>query len=154
MVDVDYVGGTIAFDSPAHVEAPAGEVSFTNRTLLFVEAFVNDRGPFDFAVDTGAEMSVISPDLVSELDLRTLPAPDLFGLGGDSPSLHARSARLERMHVSGYRFEGFDVAVGSFFDHLRAATGVAFRGVLGYTFFAGNLVRFDFPRSRLSLIRR
>jgi predicted aspartyl protease len=151
VVDVDYAHETIVCRNPSGTEDRDDAIPFVEQRLLFVKAFVNGKGPFDFAVDTGAEVSIVSPDLVTELELLTRPAPALTGVGGASPAIEARATTLDTLDVSGRHYAGFDVAVASFFDPLRAVVGIPFRGVLGYQFFAGKTVRFDFPRHKLSM---
>ena len=47
------------------------EIGFrlTGCSLISVPGFVNDQGPFDFTVDTGAGVSLISPRLARQLEI-------------------------------------------------------------------------------------
>jgi len=54
---------------PPQVENIQGTPDAQNR--LTVDTFVNEKGPYNFVVDTGADRSVISEELAKELGLRS-----------------------------------------------------------------------------------
>jgi hypothetical protein len=65
--------------------------------LAFVPVYINDEGPFDFALDTGASRSVIDADVVEQLGLRTSgsagPAITVTGVS------EARLVRIDNWRV-------------------------------------------------------
>jgi hypothetical protein len=58
----------------AESHCPAGIVSvtprFVQRALIVIPVRINQKGPFDFMVDTGSQVTVIDPSLASQLDLK------------------------------------------------------------------------------------
>jgi hypothetical protein len=53
------------------------------NTIALVPIYINGRGPFPFALDTGASQSLIDAGLVRDLGLRTLgPSVPLHGVTG------------------------------------------------------------------------
>lgn len=61
-------------DLLAESHCPAGIVSvtprFVQRALIVIPVRINQKGPFDFMVDTGSQVTVIDPSLASQLDLK------------------------------------------------------------------------------------
>lgn len=71
----------------------------SRSTVALVPVYVNGRGPYAFALDTGASKSLIDTRLARELGLKSL---------GRTPKLHgvAGSARGQRIHVVRWRAGG------------------------------------------------
>lgn len=73
-------------------QAPVGELTSTNEmvlstaqdrvTRMTVDVFINGQGPFPFAVDTGAERTVISAGLARKLGLKPNRTAELHGVAG------------------------------------------------------------------------
>jgi len=74
-----------------HIQGAADE-----QNRLTVEAMVNDKGPFHFVVDTGADRSVVSDDLAKVL---ALPADEDMIVEGIARSMPAASARIDRLQI-------------------------------------------------------
>jgi hypothetical protein len=59
---------------PAESHCPAGIASvtprFVQRALIVIPVRINQKGPFDFMVDTGSQVTVIDPSLAAELGLK------------------------------------------------------------------------------------
>src|SRR6184192_3467173 len=52
------------------------------QPLILVPVHVNDRGPFDFILDTGAGTSLLASDLAKELELKTIGSKEGQSAGG------------------------------------------------------------------------
>jgi hypothetical protein len=52
------------------------------QQLILVPAYLNDHGPHDFVLDTGAAISLISPKLSLELEIPILGSEERTGAGG------------------------------------------------------------------------
>lgn len=87
----------------ATMSAPTqGVASFSvdEERGLLLRVWINQRGPYVFVLDTGAGMNVISQRLVTQLGLKTKPAPATIVGGLSSVSMTAnREAILERVGV-------------------------------------------------------
>jgi predicted aspartyl protease len=73
------------------------------RTRLFIEVKVNDKGPFRFLVDSGADRSVISLALAERLQLPLGEAKKLQGMAGTMmvPTVFIESLALGRSVIEG-----------------------------------------------------
>jgi len=115
---------------------------------LTVEARVNGRGPFRFAIDSGAAGML---HLGSKL-ATTLGLPQIGEAMTGDPS-GKRAARRPVVHVDtvelgGAKFTGVDAVVG---DHLGDD---AISGVIGLALFAGLTATLDYPGQKLRLGRQ
>jgi len=129
-------GCEIAFQ-PANAENP----------LVVVPVFVNEKGPYDFALDTGASSTAISFGLAAEFGLATEKIP-LVGGGG---SVAASRVRLSSLAVGASRQENLTAAASDFLAALNAALGTKLQGIVGYNFLRHYRVTLDYPRAALSL---
>ena len=159
-IEIDYGALRLAFDSDATFEFPAGiagapTLSFTlaapSKPLAVVSALVNGRGPYAFAVDTGASTTVVAESLGRELDLPTAPTPALTGGGG---TVAATAARLATLALGPIQLRDVDVAVSDFLTQLSEAIGTRLDGVIGYNVLRGFHVAIDYPRGLLTLAPR
>ena len=91
--------------------------------------FVNDKGPYDFAVDTGASSTAISLQLAAEFGLATEKIP-LVGGGGNVPA----SRGLSSLAVGASRQENVTAAASDFLAALNAALGTKLQSIVGYNF--------------------
>jgi aspartyl protease len=68
---------------------------FTGRSLIAVPVMLDNRGPYDFVLDTGAQITTIDPQLASELRPRLLGDTHVTGVGTYSHAVYAQLASLQ-----------------------------------------------------------
>src|SRR5690606_16634408 len=116
---------------------------------IYVQAEVDGRGPFRFAVDTGASgLARADASLVSALGLRIeRPAANSDGIRTSAvDTTRFRSLRLgglarENLHVMTRDYNG------------TMAPEAAFAGIIARDFFADGLLVIDYPSKTLSFSR-
>jgi predicted aspartyl protease len=129
------------------VAAPPVEVPFDfvhNQILLRV--MVADRGPFNFALDTGTNTSTIDMDLASDLGL-PLSAPRPVAGAGTLRTTGRRTVCPE-LRIAGLVVRNLDAAAVD----LSAASeflGRPLHGVLGFSFLKNRATRIDYFRRRI-----
>jgi len=110
-----------------------------------IEATINGKGPFRFAVDTGfGGMVEVNPKIAAQLDMPVVGEVMTGDPSGRDPKrvpLH----RAESLDIGALHFGG--VSVG---ENARTVLGDV-DGILGLSLFRGFLVTFDYPKSRLSI---
>ncbi len=57
------------------------------RSQIVVRVAVNHKGRYDFVVDTGSQVSSISPDLAADLQLQAVAKTEVMGVGRSRASL-------------------------------------------------------------------
>jgi predicted aspartyl protease len=128
----------------------AGEplVDLPFRTIegrIYVDVTVNGRGPFVFALDTGASgTGRADATLVAALGL----PPD----GESQTSDGVASATVDTVRIASLALGGLvrqDVSVIARDYRSRVSEAAAFSGILGRAFFADGLLAIDFPAQRL-----
>jgi predicted aspartyl protease len=121
-------------------------LAHSSKPLILLDAYVDELGPFNFVLDTGASTTAVSPSLASRLNVRLSAIPDATGGGG---SIKASSARIRSLRVGSNTAYEVAVAVTDALDVVSSAVGQKLDGILGYNFLRLYRVLIDFPNSRL-----
>jgi Aspartyl protease len=120
---------------------------FVHRSQIIAPVMINRTGPYDFLVDTGAEITMISPSLAAELQLKSE--------GGEARVLavglqsRASFSRLELIEVGRHVIADHQVVVSKL-DHPLGAD-VHIRGILGANFLGNFDVLIDNAHQTLCL---
>lgn len=116
---------------------------------IYVQARVNNRGPFRFAIDTGASgLARADTRLVSALGLKTQ--------GKTSTSDGVQTASVDTVHLDSLELgrlhqKGLDVITRNYGGRMSA--DAAFDGIIARDFFADGLLILDYPKKTLSFSR-
>jgi len=102
--------------------------------LIVVTAVVNGAGPFDFLIDTGAQITTVDDRLVSQLGL---PTDGTTGVSGAATYSRKAFTQIPQLEVAEHRVSDV-LAVVDNLAQLHAADG-RIRGILGENF----LTHFD-----------
>lgn len=125
------------------LEELSTEAAFDPALRLTGPVRVDERGPFQFVVDTGANRSVISDVLAERLGLPAGGPVELHGIAGAST---VETARVREFEVAGLVTRNLQMPVLS-----RQRLGAD--GLLGLDGLGGRMVQMDFKRRRLRLFR-
>lgn len=116
---------------------------------IYVQAQVNGRGPFRFAVDTGASgMGRADTSLVAALGLT------VHGLTTTSDGVQSATVdttRLDSLALGSLARNNVEVITRDYGSRMAADT--RFAGILGREFFADGLLVIDYPRKQLTFSR-
>ena len=129
---------------------PATNTNLPVRTiegyLMVVSVSINDRGPFDFLVDTGTNTTLIDPELAKELRLTPKDSLQLASLGSATnvPRYYFQTFRVGPASVSNQ--EALAVPLPQL-----AAIDRKIRGVLGMNFLLHFSFRLNYDRRTLEL---
>jgi predicted aspartyl protease len=116
--------------------------------LVVVPIFVNEKGPYDFALDTGASSTVISLELAVEFGLATEKMSQLTAGGGNGT---VSRVQLSSLAIGAARQENLAAAASDFLTELNAELGSKLQGIVGYDFLRHYRVTLDYPREALTL---
>lgn len=116
---------------------------------IYVDAMINGRGPYPFAVDTGASgLGRADASLVKALAL------PLTNNGQTSDGVNVAKVdmtRFESLEIGGYRKENIEVITRDYSS--RLSTEAAISGIIGRDFFADGVLIIDYPTRSLSFSR-
>ena len=106
---------------------------------IYVQAEVNGRGPYRFAVDTGASgLGRADASLVSTLGLKLLkPAANSDGL----ETTEADTTHIDSLRIGGLARQNFEVITRDY--NGRMAAEAALSGIVAREFFGGGLLIID-----------
>jgi PDZ domain/Aspartyl protease len=124
------------------------------RNMIIIKVEINNKGPFNFVMDTGVGLMVITdPNLIDSLKVCKNRTLKLGGLGeGDDYEAYA-TAPLQ-INIPG--LTSHDVAAAILKKDnfgLSNYAGMPIHGLLGYEFFNSLAVRVDFSDSTLTVYR-
>jgi hypothetical protein len=115
------------------------------RSQIIVPVTINHAGPYDFLVDTGAQITIVDPALAAELQLKIEGTTGLVGVGFRTrPSF----AHLDTLEVGSHAMANPPVVIQNM--ELQAADP-HIRGVLGGDFLRKFDVLIDYARGMLCL---
>lgn len=143
--------GRTKLDSP-----PVILSALTVSNYLVVEAKWDKHGPYHFLIDTGASVTLVSPELAARYGVKNPFPPDtplvrVKSAGGDTALL--APTMLGRLELDGARFEDVQVLV---YDcgPLSAHLGMKIDAILGFPLFRETVLTLDYPHSQVLLQRR
>lgn len=121
------------------------------RNLVIIQLRINNKGPFNFILDTGVGLMIITnPKMVDSLDLVSKRTIKIVGLGeGDAYEAYVTPAL--KIDIPG--LTSYDVAATILkTDHFNLSNfvGIPISGLLGYEFFNNLAVKLDFSDSTLT----
>jgi len=134
----------------AESHCPAGIASvtprFVKRALIVIPVRINQKGPFDFMVDTGSQVTVIDPSLAMDLGLKP---QGKVGLVSVASYAQASAAVLDTLEAASHVVEKPLVVVQDL-GPIQAADP-SIRGVLGENFLAHFDLLIDYAHKLLCL---
>jgi predicted aspartyl protease len=117
--------------------------------LVVVPIFVNEKGPYDFALDTGASRTVISLELAAEFGLAAEKISQMTAGGGNGT---VSRVQLSSLAIGSARQENLAAAASDFLTQLSAELRSKLHGIVGYDFLRHYRVTLDYPRKGLTLV--
>ncbi|HYH55330.1 MAG TPA: aspartyl protease family protein, partial [Anseongella sp.] len=122
------------------------------RNLVIVPVYINDFGPFNFILDTGVSILIITdPDLRDSIGLEGNRRITIRGLGeGEDldadiiPRMKVRIGKTEAAYLAG-------AVIDKDHFHLSNYIGIPIYGIIGYDFFSSFTVKINYVTSRLSV---
>ncbi|HZP59051.1 MAG TPA: aspartyl protease family protein [Opitutaceae bacterium] len=132
------------------IELPAQAVS----NFLIIEAHWDKYGPYHFLIDTGASVTLISPELArrySDTSAPPIPEPEVRVKSATGDTTLLPAVTLRRFFLGSARFERVPALVYDC-SALSAHLGVKIDGILGFPLFRDTLLTLDYPHARVLLI--
>ena len=114
--------------------------------LMIVSVSINDRGPFDFLIDTGTNTTLIDPELATELGLKPKDRLRLSSLASatEVPRYYFQTLRVGPASISNLEALAVSLPQLTALDH-------RIRGVLGMNFLLQFSFRLDYEHHSLEL---
>lgn len=124
------------------------------RNLVVIKLKINGKGPFNFILDTGVGLMLITePKLVDSINLQNKRTIKMSGLGqGDA--FEAYVTPPLKVEIPG--LTSYDVAAAILkTDHFNLSNfvGIPIHGLLGYEFFSNLAVKLDFTDSTVTVYK-
>ncbi len=124
------------------------------KNLMIIPLTINGKGPFNFVLDTGVGLMIISdPRLIDSLQISNLKSIKISGLG-EGEDLSAYISPGIELALESTKAENISAAVlkTDVFE-LSNYAGINIHGLIGYEFFNSFIVRINFINNTLTLFR-
>ena len=130
------------------VDNPAPIPFSKSLNLIFTHVMINGRGPYDFAIDTGASQTVLSEKLAAELGLTPITSTIMHGVGGGG-KIETKLYTVKEIAVGDVKIG--NIPVGTFNDPL--VTQLA-DGILSTSILSDFIVTVNYPANRLEISKK
>jgi len=120
----------------------------TSLNLIFTGIRINGKGPYDFAIDTGATQTVVSEKVAAETGLQQISSTVVFGIGG-SGKVETKLYKVKEFAAGDVKVK--NLPVGTFNDPLISQIA---DGILGTSIFSDFIITVDYPSGELLLSKR
>jgi len=124
------------------------------RNMIIIQLKLNDKGPFNFILDTGVGLMIITdPDLVDSINLQSKHIIKIPGLG-DGDDAEAYITSQINVQIPGLISHDVNAAILKK-DHFNLSNyaGMPIDGLLGYEFFNSLAVKINFGDSTIVVCR-
>ncbi|MFC3561269.1 aspartyl protease family protein [Pedobacter jamesrossensis] len=123
------------------------------KNLIVIPVYINNKGPYDFLLDTGVgPMIITEPSIIDSLDFTTMRKIKVSGLGIEtveafvSQNISARINRAKMDHVP-------TAILKEDFFNISGHLGTKIYGLIGYSFFDSFIVDIRYSESRIIFSR-
>jgi predicted aspartyl protease len=117
------------------------------QPLIVVPVEVNEQGPFEFILDTGAGTSLLGIELADKLKVKVLGSKQGQSAGG---AVSVSLAKVDSFSVGEARMADIDVGIVDL-KQIGAAVGAKIDGDLGYNFLKSFRISIDYEKCQLRL---
>src|SRR6476661_5865208 len=136
---LDAVAGVPEIDKTTQTE----DVNFRNRDdRMTVPVRLSGAGPYQFLVDTGADRTAVSRDIVARLKLASAGGVQLHSISGVSS---VGTARIDNVQLTRAPEQSIDAAV-------LEGSNMGADGILGVDVLRSQRVVFDFQNQTMSIV--
>src|SRR2546423_9144237 len=116
------------------------------QPLVLLPVKVNEQGPFEFILDTGAGTSLISTELAEQLGVRVLGSKEGQSAGG---KVSVSLAKVDSLAVGEAKLADLDVGIVDL-SHIGKTVGAKIDGDLGYNFLHHYRVSIDYTNCEIT----
>jgi hypothetical protein len=124
------------------------------RNMIVVPLKINGKGPFNFILDTGVGLMIITePSLIDSINISSKRIVKISGLGTgeDNEAYITSSLNVDVNGLQGHRI--YAALLKKDFFNLSSYAGMPIYGLLGYEFFRSLAVKINFGDSTISVYR-
>ncbi|RZK18812.1 MAG: PDZ domain-containing protein [Pedobacter sp.] len=119
------------------------------KNLIIIPVYVNEKGPYDFVLDTGVgPMIITDPSIIDTLDFTMLRKVKLTGLGLETVDAYVSqniSAKIGRAKINHIPTAILKEDLFNLSGHL----GTKIHGLIGYSFFNSFIVDIRYSENRI-----
>jgi predicted aspartyl protease len=116
---------------------------------IHIPAYLNEKGPFDFTLDTGAGMTIISKALADQINLEVYQGPKAKAIGVGGNPIPVKAATVSSLQLGKLTFHEKAVAVIDFDPTMRPDCFTP--GVIGHDILKDYILIVDYQTKTVTL---
>src|SRR5438093_9055823 len=116
-----------------------------SHPLILLPVHVNDHGPFDFILDTGAGTSLLTPELAKQFNVKVIGSREGQSAGG---KIAVSLGKANSLAVGDAKIHGVDVGIVDL-TNVAKTIGAKIDGDLGYNFLKHFRVTIDYDEREI-----
>lgn len=116
------------------------------QPLILLPVSVNERGPYQFVLDTGAGLSLVTPELAEHLGVPVTDTKEGMGAAG---RITVKIGQVEKLAVEEAAINDLQVAITSELEKIGKVIGTQIDGVLGYNFLCHFAIKIDYRDNKI-----
>jgi hypothetical protein len=117
-----------------------------DKPLILLETTVNGKGPYRFVLDTGAGLTMISPELAKKVEVQGDEAQKAVGAGGN---IDVHFGTVKALAIGETRIEALKVGIMDL-SGISKAIDTNIDGIIGYNFLSRFRVSVDYPKQAVT----
>jgi predicted aspartyl protease len=148
-ITIDYPRKTIGLRQSQRAGEEPSAIDFdlgSPKPLILISAIVNSRGPYRFALDTGAGSTIVSQELAEQLRLSQGTRVPIQGAGGAATGFLTQLSSLEFGRVA---LRNVTAVTADVFAPLRSPVGGELDGIIGHNVMQMYRLTIDYPMKRM-----
>ncbi|MBD3749015.1 MAG: aspartyl protease family protein [Sphingobacteriales bacterium] len=124
------------------------------RGLVVLSTYINDKGPYNFILDSGVGLMIITdPDLKDSLNLKYLRTIQIKGLG-EGNTIEAFTTPYLKVQIGSAIAKSTSAAIlAKDFFNLSSYAGIPIHGLIGYEFFQSFMVRIYYDAGYITIFK-
>jgi predicted aspartyl protease len=120
------------------------------KGIIIVPVYINQQGPFKFALDTGASGSILTSSLAKKLAIKELKGATALALGAGGP-ISIQIGIVDSLCIGHFKLRNVKVAITDI-STLEEKLGTKLDGIVGYDILKDSIITIDYPSRRLRLM--
>jgi len=117
--------------------------TLNSQPFIFLPVYIDGTGPYNFVLDTGAGISLITKDLAGNLQIKDARIKEALGAG--SRRINVLVGQVGSISVGSSMVENINIGI---MDALPQCIG---QGIIGYDFLKHYVLTIDYPHDKLTL---
>ena len=118
------------------------------QPLILIPAIINQQNSYEFILDTGASISIVTPEIAEGLGIKKTGEDEGHGAGG---KIKISLGKIDSLAVGTCQIDNLEIGISEELNQIAKVMGVKIDGNIGYDFLQNFRITIDYKQLKLSL---